>query len=60
MSPPPFTIPLATALLYEGSPAAVIANLALWAVVIRLKKQHGKQHQVDTSGADQLGSRGSR
>ncbi len=40
------TIPLATVLLYEDSPAATIANLALWAVVIYLKRQHDKQAQV--------------
>ncbi len=40
------TIPLATVLLYEDSPAATIANLALWAVVIYLKRQHDKQEQV--------------
>lgn len=34
------TIPLTTTLLFRDSPAAVIANLALWAVVIFLKRQH--------------------
>jgi membrane protease YdiL (CAAX protease family) len=36
------TIPLTLALLFRDSPAAVIANLALWAVVIFLKRQHDK------------------
>lgn len=36
------TLPLATVLLFENSPAAVIANLALWAVVIYLKRQHDR------------------
>ncbi len=33
------TLPLATVLLFEASPAAVIANLALWAVVIYLRRR---------------------
>lgn len=37
------TLPLATVLLYQDSPAAVIANLALWAVVIYLKRRHDRQ-----------------
>ncbi len=37
------TLPLTTALLYQDSPAAVIANLALWAVVIYLKRQHDRK-----------------
>lgn len=36
------TLPLATVLLFENSPAAIIANLALWAVVIYLKRQHDR------------------
>lgn len=36
------TLPLATVLLFQDSPAAVLANLALWAVVIYLKRQHDK------------------
>ena len=36
------TLPLATVLLFQDSPAAVIANLALWAVVIYLKRQYDK------------------
>ncbi len=42
------TLPLATVLLFQDSPAAVIANLALWAVVIYLKKQHDRQTSPDT------------
>lgn len=37
------TVPLATVLLYQDSPAALIANLALWAVVVYLKRQHDRQ-----------------
>ena len=37
------TIPLAMALIFQDSPAAVIANLALWAVVIYLKRQYDKE-----------------
>lgn len=37
------TVPLATVLLFEGSPAAVIANLSLWAVVIYLKRHHDNE-----------------
>lgn len=36
------TLPLATVVLFEDSPAALIANLALWAVVVYLKRQHDK------------------
>jgi hypothetical protein len=42
------TIPLATVLVFQDSPAAVIANLALWAAVIYLKKQHDRQTTSDT------------
>jgi membrane protease YdiL (CAAX protease family) len=45
------TLPLATVLLFEGSPAAVIANLALWAVVIYLKRQHDKDAADDLAQA---------
>jgi membrane protease YdiL (CAAX protease family) len=37
------TLPLTTALLFQNSPTAVIANLALWAVVIYLKRRHDKE-----------------
>lgn len=37
------TLPLATTLLYQESPAAVIANLLLWAVVLVLKRRHDQQ-----------------
>lgn len=37
------TLPLATVLLFQDSPAAVIANLALWGVVIYLKRRHDKE-----------------
>ena len=37
------TLPLATTLLYQESPAAVIANLLLWAVVLYLKRRHDQQ-----------------
>ena len=36
------TLPLATVLLFKDSPAAVIANLGLWAVVIYLKRRDDK------------------
>jgi membrane protease YdiL (CAAX protease family) len=42
------TIPLATVLLFQDSPAAVIANLALWAVVIYLKRQHDRHTTPET------------
>lgn len=37
------TLPLTTVLIFQDSPAAVIANLALWAVVIYLKHQYDKE-----------------
>ena len=40
------TLPLATTLLFQDSPAAVMANLALWAVVIYLKRRHEKSLEV--------------
>lgn len=43
------TIPLATVLLYEDSPAAVVANLALWAVVVLIKRRHDRS--IETEGA---------
>lgn len=36
------TLPLATVLIFENSPAAVIANLSLWGVVIYLKSRYDK------------------
>lgn len=41
------TVPLATALVFEDSPVAVIANLALWAVVVYLKRQSDKTTAQD-------------
>ena len=41
-------IPLATVLLFQDSPAAVIANLALWAVVIYLESQHDRHTTPET------------
>ena len=43
------TIPLTTTLLFRDSPAAVIANLALWAVVIVLKRQHDESDATDAA-----------
>ena len=43
------TVPLTTMLLFQDSPAAVISQLTLWAVVIHLKRQHDRQ--VAQSGA---------
>jgi membrane protease YdiL (CAAX protease family) len=37
------TLPIATVLIFQDSPAAVIANLALWAVVIYLKNRYDKE-----------------
>ena len=37
------TLPLATVLLFEASPAAVIANLALWVVVIYLRRRSERE-----------------
>ena len=45
------TLPLATVLLFEDSPAAVIANLALWGVVIYLKRQYDQQHPAEAEEA---------
>jgi len=45
------TLPLATVLLFQDSPAAVIANLALWAVVIYLKHRHDKAATGSEAGA---------
>ena len=43
------TIPLTIVLLFEGSPAAVLANLLLWAVVIFLKSRTDREaHAADT------------
>lgn len=50
------TIPLATVLLYEDSPAAVMANLALWAVVVFLKRRHDKG-QTEMAVEEASGSR---
>ena len=44
------TLPLATALLFQDSPTAVIANLGLWVVVIVLKRRHDKE-AVSRAGA---------
>ena len=41
------TLPLATALLYEDSPVAVISNLALWAVVVLIKRRHDRSLAAD-------------
>lgn len=45
------TVPLATALVFEDSPVAVIANLALWAVVVYLKRQSDKTTAEDQATA---------
>ena len=34
------TVPLTIVLLFENSPAAVLSNLLLWAVVIVIKNRH--------------------
>ena len=39
------TFPLTTALLYVASPAAALANVALWAVVIVLKARHDRERK---------------
>lgn len=41
------TLPLATVLVFEDSPAAVIANLALWAVVAVLKRRADGEDAVE-------------
>ena len=44
------TVPLTIVLLFEGSPAAVLANLLLWAVVIVLKSRTDREARAaDTS-----------
>ena len=45
------TIPLATVLLYEDSPAAVVANLALWAVVVWIKRRHDRSLETEAASA---------
>ncbi len=45
------TIPLATVLLYEDSPAAVVANLALWAVVVWIKRRHDRSLETEAVAA---------
>ena len=40
------TVPLTIVLLFEGSPAAVLANLLLWAVVIFLKSRTDRQERA--------------
>ncbi len=45
------TIPLTIVLLFEGSPAAVLANLLLWAVVIVLKSRTDRQDRDRDAGA---------
>ena len=40
------TVPLTIVLLFEGSPAAVLANLLLWAVVIVLKSRTDREAQT--------------
>lgn len=40
------TIPLTTALLFRESPAAALANIALWVVVIVLKAHHDRQRRA--------------
>lgn len=41
------TLPLTIVLLFEGSPAAVLANLLLWAVVVYLKSRSDRAIPVD-------------
>ncbi len=36
------TLPLAMAVLFDDNPAAVLANLLLWAVVVMLKRRHDR------------------
>lgn len=45
------TIPMTIVLLFEGSPAAVLANLLLWAVVIVLKSRTDRQDRAREAGA---------
>ncbi len=40
------TVPLTIVLLFEGSPAAVMSNLLLWAVVIYLKSRWDKENPI--------------
>lgn len=48
------TLPLTTALLFRDSPAVVIAQLAQWAVVIWLKRQHDRRQSGDRVGLDRV------
>ena len=45
------TIPLTIVLLFEGSPAAVLANLLLWAVVIVLKSRTDREARTGATSA---------
>ena len=45
------TVPLTIVLLFEGSPAAVLANLLLWAVVVFLKSRTDREAHAADSGA---------
>ncbi len=45
------TIPLTIVLLFKGSPAAVLANLLLWAVVIFLKSRTDREARAAATGA---------
>ena len=40
------TVPLTIVLLFEGSPAAVVSNLLLWAVVVYLKRKYDRDQLV--------------
>lgn len=45
------TAPLTAALLFEESPVAVVANLALWAVVLLLRRRHVAELADETAPA---------
>ena len=45
------TLPLTIVLLFEGSPAAVLANLLLWAVVIVLKSRTDREARAADTDA---------
>lgn len=45
------TLPLATVLVFEGSPVAVISNLLMWVVVVSLRRQSRRRGDFDPGSA---------
>ena len=51
------TVPLTIVLLFEGSPAAVVAQLSLWAVVVYLKSRSDRAAAAEVSEPGRSGPR---